>query len=54
MAPELMEKSLEKANFATDVYSLTMTFLVISFHYQLVKIIANEFRVGNIHGGRSV
>ena len=37
MAPELLERSLKKANFATDVYSLTMTSLVISFHYQPVK-----------------
>jgi hypothetical protein len=37
MAPELLKNSKAKPTLATDVYSVTMTFLVFLFHIQYVR-----------------
>jgi protein tyrosine kinase len=49
-APELLKNSSTKPTIATDVYSVTMTSLVICFHIQLVRIIVDRFPLGNLHG----
>jgi serine/threonine protein kinase len=36
MAPELLKDSSAKATFATDVYSVTMTSLVVIFTFNLL------------------
>jgi len=51
MAPELLQNSSAKAAFATDVYSVTMTFLVFNFHIPICLDLFDQFRVlGNLHG----